>query len=123
MVMRTQLRHSGVSSANLFVNPPLSVLLPSSAIANATSVRVRPFTSSEGTFRMSQTESEKQPPPPPPPVAKKVEHKMELFGEVRVDNYYWLRDDSRSDPNVLSHLQQENNYTNLFMSGIYLSYR
>lgn len=119
MVMRTQLRHSGVSSANLFVNPPLLVS-PSSAIADATSVRVRPFTSSEGTFRMSQTESEKQ---PPPPVAKKVEHKMELFGEVRVDNYYWLRDDSRSDPNVLSHLQQENNYTNLFMSGIYLSYR
>lgn len=115
MVMRTQLRHSGVSSANLFVNPPLSVS-PSSAIADATSVRVRPFTSSEGTFKMSHTESEKQP-PPPPPVAKKVEHKIELFGEVRVDNYYWLRDDSRSDPNVLSHLQQENNYTNLLMSG------
>lgn len=121
MAMRTQLRHSGLSSANLFVNLPLSVLLPSSAIADATSVRVRPFTSSEGTFRMSQTESEKQ--PPPPPVAKKVEHKMELFGEARVDNYYWLRDDSRSDPDVLSHLQQENDYTNLLMSGIYLSYR
>ncbi|KAL6187283.1 hypothetical protein ACLB2K_038683 [Fragaria x ananassa] len=52
-----------------------------------------------------------------PPVAKKVEHKMELLGDVRVDNYYWLRDDSRSDPDVLSYLEQENDHTNFHMSG------
>ncbi|KAL0000282.1 hypothetical protein SO802_019884 [Lithocarpus litseifolius] len=46
-----------------------------------------------------------------PPVAKKVPHQMELFGDVRVDNYYWLRDDSRSNPDMLSYLQQENAFT------------
>ncbi|CAK7339812.1 unnamed protein product [Dovyalis caffra] len=52
-----------------------------------------------------------------PPVAKKVEHKLEMFGDVRVDNYYWLRDDSRTNPEVISYLQQENAYTDFFMSG------
>ncbi|GAV62364.1 Peptidase_S9 domain-containing protein/Peptidase_S9_N domain-containing protein [Cephalotus follicularis] len=52
-----------------------------------------------------------------PPVAKKVERVMEMFGDQRVDNYYWLRDDSRSDPDILSYLQQENAYTDHLMSG------
>ncbi|KAK8561431.1 hypothetical protein V6N12_048502 [Hibiscus sabdariffa] len=55
--------------------------------------------------------------PPSPPLADKVKHEMELFGDVRVDNYYWLRDDSRKDPKVLSYLQQENAYTEAMMSG------
>ncbi|XP_061362749.1 uncharacterized protein LOC133306444 [Gastrolobium bilobum] len=54
---------------------------------------------------------------PPPPVAKKVEHVMELFGDVRIDNYYWLRDDSRTDPEMLSYLRQENAYTDSILSG------
>nr|XP_043610066.1 protease 2-like [Erigeron canadensis] len=54
---------------------------------------------------------------PQPPVAKKVKHEMEKFGDVRVDNYYWLRDDSRSNPQVLSYLHQENSYTDSIMSG------
>ncbi|KAJ6420347.1 hypothetical protein OIU84_030293 [Salix udensis] len=52
-----------------------------------------------------------------PPAAKKVEHRMEIFGDVRVDNYYWLRDDSRTSPEVLSYLQQENAYTDSVLSG------
>ncbi|KAK8613470.1 hypothetical protein V6N13_101232 [Hibiscus sabdariffa] len=55
--------------------------------------------------------------PPSPPLAEKVKHEMELFGDVRVDNYYWLRDDSRKDPKVLSYLEQENAYTEAMMSG------
>ncbi|XP_039172682.1 dipeptidyl aminopeptidase BI isoform X1 [Eucalyptus grandis] len=55
--------------------------------------------------------------PVAPPAAKKVEHRMEMFGDVRIDNYYWLRDDSRSDPDVLSHLQRENAYTDSVMAG------
>lgn len=55
--------------------------------------------------------------PVPVPVAKKVRHEMEMFGDVRVDNYYWLRDDSRSDPEVLDYLHQENAYTEYVMSG------
>ncbi|KAG4998722.1 hypothetical protein JHK85_030161 [Glycine max] len=54
---------------------------------------------------------------PPPPVAKKVEHAMEMFGDVRIGNYYWLRDDSRTDPEVLSYLHEENAYTDSIMSG------
>ncbi|KAK4743041.1 hypothetical protein SAY87_001042 [Trapa incisa] len=54
---------------------------------------------------------------PVPPVAKKVEHRMELFGDVRIDNYYWLRDDSRSDADVLAYLRQENEYTDSVMSA------
>ncbi|KAI7995158.1 Protease 2 [Camellia lanceoleosa] len=53
-----------------------------------------------------------------PPMAKKVNHEMdEMFGDVRVDSYYWLRDDSRSNPDVLSYLQQENDYADFLMSG------
>lgn len=54
---------------------------------------------------------------PSPPTPKKVRHEMELFGDVRVDNYYWLRDDSRSNPELLSYLHQENAYTDSIMSG------
>ncbi|PON87747.1 Peptidase S9A, prolyl oligopeptidase [Trema orientale] len=67
-------------------------------------------------FRSSMASSP-APANPSPPVAKKVEHRMELFGDVRIDNYYWLRDDSRSDPEVLSYLRQENSYTDSIMSG------
>ncbi|KAL8519788.1 hypothetical protein ACS0TY_010649 [Phlomoides rotata] len=52
-----------------------------------------------------------------PPVANKVKHEMEMFGDVRVDNYYWLRDDSRSDPQILAHLRDENAYADHVMSG------
>ena len=52
-----------------------------------------------------------------PPVAKKVEHVMQMFGDVRVDNYYWLRDDSRCNPDMLSYLREENDYTGSVMSG------
>ncbi|XP_021609961.1 protease 2 isoform X2 [Manihot esculenta] len=52
-----------------------------------------------------------------PPVAKKVNHVMELFGDVRVDHHYWLRDDSRSNSEILSHLKEENAYTDSYMAG------
>jgi hypothetical protein len=49
--------------------------------------------------------------------APKVLHELLEHGDVRVDNYYWLRDDSRSDPQVLHHLRAENAYTAAVMSG------
>ncbi|KAG6556548.1 hypothetical protein Mapa_001487 [Marchantia paleacea] len=45
------------------------------------------------------------------PKAKKVPHVTEMFGNVREDNYYWLRDDSRKEPEVLEYLKSENEYT------------
>lgn len=53
-----------------------------------------------------------------PPVAKKVKHEMVMFGDVRNDDYYWLRDDSRSDAEVLSYLKEENAYTQSVMQGL-----
>ncbi|MGF6563594.1 oligopeptidase B [Kosakonia cowanii] len=44
------------------------------------------------------------------PKAKKIPHAMTVHGDTRVDNYYWLRDDTRSQPEVLEYLHQENDY-------------
>ncbi|HEX7878871.1 MAG TPA: S9 family peptidase [Candidatus Eisenbacteria bacterium] len=46
-----------------------------------------------------------------PPVAKVEPHPVTLHGDTRVDNYFWLRDDKRQDPQVISYLEAENNYT------------
>ncbi|KAL6603404.1 hypothetical protein ACP70R_043765 [Stipagrostis hirtigluma subsp. patula] len=53
-----------------------------------------------------------------PPVARKVPRELVEHGDRRVDNYYWLRDDSRSDPDVLAHLRAENDYTAAVMSDV-----
>jgi len=45
---------------------------------------------------------------PDPPFAPVIPHKLEQDGHVRVDNYYWLND--RSNPEVLSYLEKENDY-------------
>jgi len=45
------------------------------------------------------------------PVAKIVPHRLEAHGEVRIDDYYWLRDDDRDDPEVLRYIEAENAYT------------
>ncbi len=44
-----------------------------------------------------------------PPVAKVVPHELENLGDVRTDNYYWLRD--RENPEVIEYLKAENEYT------------
>jgi oligopeptidase B len=45
------------------------------------------------------------------PIAKKIPHSMEIHNHKRIDNYYWMRDDHRTAPEVLAHLNNENNYT------------
>ena len=44
------------------------------------------------------------------PIAKKVPFEMEIHGDKRVDDYYWMRDDERKDPEILAHLAAENAY-------------
>jgi len=44
-----------------------------------------------------------------PPVAGKIPVADTLFGDVRVDDYRWLRE--RSDPEVTAYLEAENEYT------------
>ncbi len=46
-----------------------------------------------------------------PPIAKKVEKKLEIHGDVRTDNYYWLN--QRDNPEVISYLNQENEYKDI----------
>jgi len=43
-----------------------------------------------------------------PPVAKVVPTVLEKFGDIRIDNYYWLRD--RENPEVIDYLNKENEY-------------
>ena len=31
-----------------------------------------------------------------PPNPKKIPYELEAHGDIRIDNYYWMRDDSRS---------------------------
>ncbi|TDR23183.1 S9 family peptidase [Marinicella litoralis] len=44
------------------------------------------------------------------PSAEKRPHVFQEHGLERVDNYHWLRDDTRSDPDVLAYLNAENDY-------------
>ncbi len=45
---------------------------------------------------------------PDPPVAEKKPRELEMHGDVRVDDYYWLRE--RENPEVISYLEAENQY-------------
>ncbi len=48
------------------------------------------------------------------PVAKKRPHKLEIHGDVRVDDYFWLNE--REDPEVIAYLEAENAYTKSVLS-------
>jgi len=42
------------------------------------------------------------------PVAEKIPKKLEIHGDTRIDNYYWLNE--RENPKVLDYLNEENKY-------------
>jgi oligopeptidase B len=48
-----------------------------------------------------------------PPRAKIIPKRIELHGDVRIDNYFWLRD--RADADVTAYLEAENSYTEAVM--------
>ncbi len=50
-----------------------------------------------------------------PPVAKIIPKIDTLHGDIRVDNYYWLRD--RTNPEVIKYLEAENAYTDAIMKS------
>ena len=45
---------------------------------------------------------------PMPPRARKVPHRLEMHGDIRIDEYYWLR--QREDEAVMDYLKAENAY-------------
>lgn len=51
---------------------------------------------------------------PAPPIAKKVPHRLEKHGHVRIDDYFWLR--NRDNPEVIAYLEAENAYTEAVMA-------
>ncbi|MFT6899482.1 MAG: oligopeptidase B, partial [Paraglaciecola sp.] len=55
---------------------------------------------------------------PPAPIATKKTHIHEIHGHQRSDDYFWLRDDKRSSPQVLDYLKQENTYTERQMAPL-----
>ncbi len=50
------------------------------------------------------------------PVAKKMPYEINSNGNKRNDEYYWMRDDSRTSPEVLAHLNTEEAYMQASMS-------
>ena len=44
-----------------------------------------------------------------PPKSDKQDKILEIHGDTRVDPYYWLNE--RENPNVISYLEEENNYS------------
>src|SRR3989442_13352649 len=49
-----------------------------------------------------------------PPVAAVRPHRFDEHGNVRIDQYYWLRD--RDNPEVIKYLEDENAYTKSVMA-------
>jgi oligopeptidase B len=62
-----------------------------------------------GFMMMNLAEAQTKPELLEPPVAKQVAKVDTIRGDVRVDNYYWLRE--KSSPEVLAYLEAENKYT------------
>jgi oligopeptidase B len=51
-----------------------------------------------------------------PPVAKTIPHVLSIHGEERTDDYFWIRDDKRTDSDVLALLNEENKYTEAMLA-------
>ena len=59
----------------------------------------------------AKTESESMAMPSPvPPIAAVRPHEVVSPNGTRVDEYYWLRDDTRTSKEVLAYLEAENAY-------------
>jgi len=56
--------------------------------------------------------------PAPPDVEKKSHQVRAPFGATREDEYYWLRDDTRTQPQMLAYLQAENAYADAMMTPL-----
>ena len=60
-------------------------------------------------------EADSPPDAPAPPVARKVPVRLENHGDVRIDDYFWLRE--RSNPEVIAYLEAENRYAERVMAA------
>ena len=51
-----------------------------------------------------------------PPKPKKIPKLLEAHGDKRSDDYYWLRDDTRQNKEIISYLEEENTYAETWFS-------
>ena len=65
-------------------------------------------------LKMNQSHSSSN--QPIPPVAKKVSKIDTVHGDVRTDDYFWLRD--KANPDVIAYLDAENAYTDAVMKPL-----
>jgi len=56
--------------------------------------------------------------PAPPDVARKPHAVKAPHGATRTDDYYWLRDDARKNPDMLAYLNAENAYADTVMQPL-----
>ncbi len=56
--------------------------------------------------------------PVPPDAAKKPHIVKAPFGAERQDEYYWLRDDKRENPDMLAYLKAENAYADALLASL-----
>ncbi|MFN3585346.1 S9 family peptidase [Phenylobacterium sp.] len=67
-------------------------------------------------FAISAGAAQAQAPVPPRPA--KRPHAVEAPAGTRNDDYYWLRDDTRKNPEVLAHLAAENAYADAVLAPV-----
>ncbi|MBN2055642.1 oligopeptidase B, partial [bacterium] len=53
---------------------------------------------------------------PQPPRPKQLPHVTEVHGQRLVDAFHWLKDKTRTDPEVIAHIEAENAYTEAVMA-------
>ena len=70
------------------------------------------------TVLMTSLTSQAATPATPPDVARKAHDVKAPHGAVRNDEYYWLRDDKRKNPEMLAYLNAENAYVDATMAPL-----
>src|SRR5690349_23159631 len=64
----------------------------------------------------SRSSTPKLPEQPQAPIAMARPHQVVAPAGTRQDDYYWLRDDTRSNPEMLSYLKAENAYADAMLA-------
>ncbi|MBN2017815.1 MAG: S9 family peptidase [Candidatus Cloacimonetes bacterium] len=53
---------------------------------------------------------------PQAPVPQKIPYETAIHDTILIDDYYWMKDKSRTDPEVIAHIERENAYADSILS-------
>ncbi|MEM7054692.1 MAG: oligopeptidase B, partial [Pseudomonadota bacterium] len=93
---------------NFIIMMVLMIAITISACSNDTETEVEAPVEAESAEVEAALETAQE--MPIPPVAEKRPHTVTAPAGDREDPYYWMRDDEREDPDVISWLEAENDY-------------